>query len=611
MRYLGNKTRLLRHIRDFIENQGIEGEVFCDLFSGSASVCDYFKSQYKILANDFLYSSYVITRAKIENSATPAFAAFVERFHCSPFVYFSDREYAYEENHFICNEYSPRGGRGFFTEETANKIDGIRIEIEQLRDEGIFNENEYVFMLASLLESVMGVSNTTGTYEAFLKDWDSRALKRFVLTPLTMEETPLYSQENITYCEDSNDLLRKIEGDILYLDTPYTVTEYSAAYHILETIAKYDDPAIKGLTGRRTENVQKSPYCKKEQALAAYEDLIRQAKFDHIIISYSNQALVPLDELIGVLSKYAVNRIVSVERIPYREYKNIRSSQKGPTLFEVLIYVHKDRTVLKSPLNYTGSKNYIVDKIIENLPRKISSFVDAMGGAFNVGVNIVADKEVVYNEYNPYVYKIIELILAYDKDELVAEIRQFVYQFGLEKCNKENYIAFRDYYNKNQSPLLLFILQMFCFQNQMRFNSKHEFNTPIGNCGCNETTFERIRAFKPKTETCRLLNLSYKDLNLKEFDKDAVFYFDPPYFITSATYNDGKRGFNGWDKEQEAELLQYLSMLNEKGYKFMLSNVIYHKGRTNEILLNWINENNFTVVEIGGSTRSEVIIRNY
>ena len=90
-----------------------------------------------------------------------------------------------------------------------------------------------------------------------------------------------------------------------------------------------------------------------------------------------------------------------------------------------------------------------------------------------------------------------------------------------------------------------------------------------------------------------------------------MFYFDPPYFITSATYNDGKRGFNGWDKEQEAELLQYLSMLNEKGYKFMLSNVIYHKGRTNEILLNWINENNFTVVEIGGSTRSEVIIRNY
>ena len=611
MRYLGNKTRLLEHIREFIANQGIEGESFCDLFSGSASVCDYFKSEYKIIANDFLYSSYVITRAKIQNSTMPVFADFEKKYGCDPFAYFNNKEYEYTEAHFLCKEYSPRGGRAFFTEETANKIDGIRIEIEALRKDGVLSENEYFFLLASLLETVMGASNTTGTYEAFLKTWDRRALKRFVLTPITFEKKPCKDKQNIVYCEDSNALLRKISGDILYLDTPYTITEYASAYHLLETIAKYDDPEIHGLTGRRVNNVQKSPYCRKEQALAAYEDLIRQAKFDHIVISYSNQGLVPLNELVEMLSKYAQNGKVVVEEIPFRAYKNIRSSQKSDKLFEVLLYVRKDRTVLKSPLNYTGSKNYIFDKIIENLPLKISSFVDAMGGAFNVGVNIVADKEVVYNEYNPYVYDIVKLILAYDKKELVAEIKQLVYQFGLEKCNKENYIAFRDYYNRNQSPLLLFILQMFCFQNQLRFNAKHEFNTPIGNCGCNETTFERILAFKPKTENCRLLNLHYKDLDLKEFDKDAVFYFDPPYFITSATYNDGKRGFNGWDAAQEAELLNYLSHLHKKGYKFMLSNVIYHKGRTNELLLDWIKENGFFVVEIGGNTRKEVIVKNY
>ena len=610
MRYLGNKTRLLETLALFIEKNQIEGESFCDLFAGSASVGDYFKDKYKIIANDFLYSSYVIAQGRINNGGVPAFKTFKSKFGCGIFDYFNNKTYEKEQGHFVWEQYSPKGGRMFFTEIVANKIDGIRLELEDLYKNQVLDNNEYFFMLASLLETAMGYSNTTGTYEAFLKIWDSRALREFILEPLTIQEKePVGS--NVIYCTDANELIREISGDILYLDTPYTITEYSSAYHLLETIAKYDNPEIRGLTGRRVQNVQRSHYSKKEKVLFAYEDLIRQAKFKDIIISYSTQGLVPVEELCAMLKKYAVNGKLTIEKIPFREYKNIRTSNKGDNLCEVIIHLKKEQTVLKSPLNYSGSKNYIVDKIIENLPHRVTTFIDAMGGAFNVGANIVATDKVVYNEYIGYVYEIVKLIIESDKEELCEKVQRVVEQYGLEKCNKETYLAFREAYNKEQTPLGLFVLQMFCFQNQLRFNSQHKFNTPIGNCGCNETTYERIRAFKPRTDVVELMNVSFTEIVPEKYDKDALFYFDPPYFITNATYNDGKRGFNGWDADQEVELLAYLSELNRKGYKFLLSNVIHHKGKTNNLLQEWINSNQFNVVQVTGGARQEVLIRNY
>ena len=121
----------------------------------------------------------------------------------------------------------------------------------------------------------MGLSNTTGTYEAFLKQWDKRSFKKFELKPLEMKKTKLFSKNNVIYNEDSNVLIKKIEGDILYLDTPYTITDYNSAYHLLETIVKYDEPEIKGITGRRANKPEKSKYSVQNKVAEAYEDLIK------------------------------------------------------------------------------------------------------------------------------------------------------------------------------------------------------------------------------------------------------------------------------------------------------------------------------------------------
>lgn len=613
MRYLGNKTRMLENINSVILDNNITEGVFCDLFAGSGSVGDYFKERFQIISNDYLHSLSIVNKAKLENKDIPSFKDFIKKYGVDPFTYFNNKIYISDSQFFITNNYSPKGNRQFFTEKNATKIDGIRIEIEKLYKDFIIDLKERNFLIASLIESVMGVSNTTGTYEAYLKNWDNRALKEFELQPINIRKANKIFNNTI-YNKDSNELLRKINGDVLYIDPPYTVTDYNSAYHVLESISKYDYPTIGGITGRRKEITKKSKYTKKKQALINFEDLFRQANFNHILVSYSTQGLVAVDELVELAKKFAINNEVKVYEFPFREYKNIRSSQKGDDLKEIILYFKKNLEIIESPLNYTGSKYSILNEITKVLPKHISTFIDIMGGAFNVGVNVVAEK-VIYNEFLPHTFNIIKTLLNEDSCYIINKVETIINDFKLEKSNKENYILLRNDYNNTKDIYKLFVLHMYCFQNQMRFNGKLEFNSPVGNCSYNTTLTERIQKFIPRSNNYKLFNLSYKDIDISNLDKDSVFYFNPPYFITNATYNDGKRGFVGWNADEETKLLEYITFLHENGFKFILSNVIYHNENTNYILAEWVKTHKFNVVNIDNvgakNTRDEVIITNY
>lgn len=625
MRYIGNKTRLLDNIEQLLDEKHLTKGVFADLFTGTGSVADHFKDRFTIIANDIEYYSTVFAQAKLFNSNVPKFQKFMKKYHESPFDYFDKIDTdKLSDKGFITQNYSPVGKRMFFQEDNAKKIDFIRNKIEELHQEGILSSNEHIFLLASLIESVMRVSNTSGTYEAFFKKWESRAKNKMILEPLSLEKKPVCaSLKNKVFNKDANNLAREISGDIVYLDPPYTITQYASAYHLLETIALNDKPALVGKTGRREER-KWSDYSRKQKALFEFADLFRQLNFDHIIMSYSNQAVVPIEEIVDLIKQFAIEGSIDIKKINYREYKNLNESSKrnGKHLQEYLIYFQKDRSVIKSPLNYAGSKDLIIDKIIKNLPRHISTFVDGMAGAYNVGINIKGVKQVVFNEKMPLISSLMQKLLTNDADYSEKIVQEIINKYQLKPKDKKAYLAFRSSFNQSNHQTgdarkrlyELYVLSLYSFQHMIRFNRAGEFNATAGNSGYNEEIKERLQRFNTNV-SCIFESQSVQDLQYQKFDKDTLFYFDPPYIITSAVYNDGNRMNVAWTKNDELALLKYMDKLDRAGYKFLLSNVIEHKGKTNKELVNWIKENDYKVVDVGRAgrrfPRHEVLIKNY
>lgn len=620
MRYIGNKSRLLGHINQLIEDKNISGGVFADLFTGTGSVADHFKDRFEIITNDLLLYASLFSKAKVLLSDIPKFTKFKKRFKMSPFEYWNNYDYSKEPDGFVTLNFSPKGDRKFFQEKNAIMIDTVRRQLDEFRKMDLLSDQEWTYLLASLLESVMGVSNTSGTYEAFFKEWEPRSNKVLMLEPLSMEKLPLFSKHNVTYNDDSNELVRHIQGNVAYIDTPYTVTQYASAYHVLETIAQNDSPEIVGKTGRRVER-KMSDYNKRNAVKSVFEDLLRQLKFTHVIISYSNQSLIPLDEFVDLIRKFAIDGEVEIRAIDFREYKNVNDSQKGQghKLQEVLIYFKKDFEIVKSPLNYAGSKDVIMDKITAALPFHISNFVDMTGGAFNVGGNVVGTGRTFYNEKNPVVYEMVKMLLLEQSEEIIRQAQIIVSEYGLSKSNKDSYMKLRNHYNSiafgQRNPMELFVLTLYSFQHMIRFNKTGGFNVPVGNSGLTDDVIARIANYRTKMNLGGLIMGSFSDVEMNQFDEDTLFYFDPPYIITSASYNDGRRFEAEWTDHDEYELLNYLERLNADGRKFLLSNTVVHKGKRNEILLDWVARNGFDMHNVGRGGRRypriEVLIKNY
>lgn len=134
---------------------------------------------------------------------------------------------------------------------------------------------------------------------------------------------------------------------------------------------------------------------------------------------------------------------------------------------------------IKSPMNYTGGKYKILEHIIPSFPREINHFVDLFAGGLNVGINVQANT-IYANDQITYLVELYRFFQNTDTDVLLASIRDRIAYFGLSQTNADGYHALRSEYNKTGSPLDLFVLTCYSFNHQIRFNSKHEFNTPFG-----------------------------------------------------------------------------------------------------------------------------------
>jgi len=314
MNYIGSKLSLLNFIEKSIDE--VVGKntdyTFCDLFAGTGAVGTHFKKKgYRVIANDIQYYSYVLNRHYIGNHRELRFEKLIEIIPKLKYSDLADRKSIICEylqglkgiEGFIFKNYCPQGSsedRLYFTAENGQKCDAIREKIENWYNQNLINNDEYYFLLTTLLEAIDKCANTASVYGAFLKNFKKSALK-----PLQLLPAKLYVNDNDheVFNEDVNVVISKISPDVIYLDPPYNARQYSTNYHLLETIAKYDNPEIHGKTGLRDYSKQKSLYCSRTKAKEAFSDLIDKAKAKYIFLSYNNEGLMSLDDIEEIMSK--------------------------------------------------------------------------------------------------------------------------------------------------------------------------------------------------------------------------------------------------------------------------------------------------------------------
>ena len=329
MHYIGSKANLIEFLKSEIKNiigSDLSQMIFCDLFAGSGAVGMAFKEDVKkILSNDLEYYSYLLNYNYIKNSmGAQSYQNYIDELNGLTAV----------DNGFIYKNYAlgSGSGRNYFSDENAKRIDVMRLQIELWYKSNKIDESCYFFLVASLLQSADKVANTASLYGAFLKRLKKTAEQNIALLPLVYEPS---KNENEVFNSDANELIKEIKGDILYIDPPYNHRQYGANYHLLNTIALYDEFTPRGKTGVR-EYVG-SAYCKKTEVYKSFESLIKNAKFRFIFMSYSNEALMGEDEIREIMSKYGSYSLVKKEHQRFKSYAKYK-----PLTYEHLHILIKD-----------------------------------------------------------------------------------------------------------------------------------------------------------------------------------------------------------------------------------------------------------------------------
>ena len=279
--------------------------------------------------------------------------------------------------------------------------------------------------------------------------------------------------------------------------------------------------------------------------------------------------------------------------------------------------------LIKSPLNYVGGKFKLLPQLLPLFPEKIDKFVDLFCGGGNVSVNVSANKIYCIDKQSQ-VIDFLTTCKQRSSEEMLEKIDTLIDRYDLTKTNKDGYYKLRDYYNSgNRTWDVFYTLVCYAFNNQIRFNSKGEFNMPFG---MNRSSFnptlrgkfiEFVDSLKGKDIFFRARD--FRSIRPDKMGSNDFLYADPPYRISCASYNEG----GGWTETDDIDLFNLLDSLDNYGVKFALSNVTRNKGMVNELLLEWSSKYTVHRIDISYSNSSyhrkrkteqdttEVLVTNY
>ena len=329
MNYIGSKFKLSSWIKSEVKKvvgDDLSQKIFCDIFAGTGIVGRTFKKEVKkVIANDLEHYSYVLNKNYIQNS---------QEINNKEEYIKELNSLALRSDGFIYQYYclGSGSGRQYFSDTNGKKIDTIRLKIKEWREKEEIDSALYYYLLTSLLESADKVANIASVYGAFLKHMKKSALKDMVLESADFMRN---DNKHQVFNQDSNKLIKEIKGDILYLDPPYNHRQYGANYHILNTISRYEVFSPKGKTGLPIYN--HSPYSKKAKVLKAFEELIENAKFRYIFVSYNSEGWMSKDDIENIMSKYGKYTLSQKE---YQRFKANRTDMRNNKSDKIFEYLH-------------------------------------------------------------------------------------------------------------------------------------------------------------------------------------------------------------------------------------------------------------------------------
>lgn len=330
-RYIGSKARIANEIIKCLGAPTADDSYFIDAFSGTGIVASKAADLgWNIRINDMMMNATVVSEAHLLSEEDVNFSAL------DGYVEAVKKLSVARKEGFIWREYSPASAlqfgieRRYFNEDNAQRIDGATNLIHAWKREGVISDKEFSLLLSTLIFAVNDVANIAGTYGCFLSKWTQQSMNQLNIVPLELRRNAVnYSVSNLDVFQ-----VNSRACDVVYFDPPYTKRQYASYYHILETIVRGDEPIVEGVAGLRPWKDNASVFCYKTKALKALVKLVISQKADRVLISYSNDGHIQLDEFkkelektgyveiteIGTIGKYRPNQIASSSGSDVNEY---------------------------------------------------------------------------------------------------------------------------------------------------------------------------------------------------------------------------------------------------------------------------------------------------